>query len=137
MPHQNLAQQRLLIKGGKVVNDDCSVVADVYVEDGTVQQVGPNINPKPLAGLIVLDATNKLVIPGGIDTHTHMQFPFMGSRSKDDFYTGTKVGARMRVGVCIWAFSERNVWWLFNILRKRIECESSTGNCYCPFAGTL
>ncbi|KAF1530529.1 Dihydropyrimidinase, partial [Eudyptula minor] len=85
-----LAQQRLLIKGGKVVNDDCSVVADVYVEDGVVQQVGPNLNPEPPAGLVVLDATNKLVIPGGIDTHTHMQFPFMGSRSKDDFYTGTK-----------------------------------------------
>ncbi|KAF1528419.1 Dihydropyrimidinase, partial [Eudyptula minor] len=85
-----LAQQRLLIKGGKVVNDDCSVVADVYVEDGVVQQVGPNLNPEPPTGLVVLDATNKLVIPGGIDTHTHMQFPFMGSRSKDDFYTGTK-----------------------------------------------
>ncbi|XP_074750441.1 dihydropyrimidinase isoform X2 [Strix uralensis] len=90
MPHQNLAQQRLLIKGGKVVNDDCSVMADVYVEDGVVRQVGPNLNPEPPTGLIVLDATNKLVIPGGIDTHTHMQFPFMGSRSKDDFYTGTK-----------------------------------------------
>ncbi|KAM6143027.1 dihydropyrimidinase [Phoenicopterus ruber ruber] len=89
MPHQNLAQQRLLIKGGKVVNDDLSVVADVYVEDGVVQQVGPNLNPEPPTGL-VLDATNKLVIPGGIDTHTHMQFPFMGSTSKDDFYTGTK-----------------------------------------------
>ncbi|XP_049684753.1 dihydropyrimidinase [Accipiter gentilis] len=85
-----LAQLRLLIKGGKVVNDDRSVVADVYVEDGVVRQVGPNLNPEPPTGLVVLDATNKLVIPGGIDTHTHMQFPFMGSRSKDDFYTGTK-----------------------------------------------
>ncbi|XP_008500902.2 dihydropyrimidinase [Calypte anna] len=90
MPQKSLAKQRLLIKGGKVVNDDLSVMADVYVEDGVVQQVGPNLNPKPVTGLVVLDATNKLVIPGGIDTHTHMQFPFMGSRSKDDFYTGTK-----------------------------------------------
>ncbi|XP_064503016.1 dihydropyrimidinase isoform X1 [Pseudopipra pipra] len=90
MPPQKQAQQKLLIKGGKVVNDDLSVVADVYVEDGVVQQVGPNLNPEPSTGLIVLDATTKLVIPGGIDTHTHMEFPFMGSRSKDDFYTGTK-----------------------------------------------
>lgn len=97
MPPQNLARQRLLIKGGKVVNDDHSVVVDVYVEDGVVRHMGPNLNPQPATGLVVLDATNKLVIPGGIDTHTHMQFPFMGSRSKDDFYTGTKVSAHMHV----------------------------------------
>ncbi|XP_009680618.1 dihydropyrimidinase isoform X2 [Struthio camelus] len=96
MPPQTLAQQRLLIKGGKVVNDDYSLVADVYVEDGVVRRVGPNLHPEPPTGVLVLDATNKLVIPGGIDTHTHMQFPFMGSRSKDDFYTGTKVKEEMK-----------------------------------------
>ncbi|XP_048794989.1 dihydropyrimidinase isoform X1 [Lagopus muta] len=85
-----MPKQRLLIKGGRVVNDDQSVEADVYVEEGVVQDVGPNLNPKPPNGLTVLDATNKLVIPGGIDTHTHLQFPFMGTTSKDDFYTGTK-----------------------------------------------
>uniref|UniRef100_A0A8B9D9G0 Dihydropyrimidinase n=1 Tax=Anser cygnoides TaxID=8845 RepID=A0A8B9D9G0_ANSCY len=91
-----MPKQRLLIKGGKVVNDDQSVEADVYVEDGIVQQVGPNLNLEPPTGLTVLDATDKLVIPGGIDTHTHMQFPFMGSKSKDDFYTGTKVKEEMK-----------------------------------------
>uniref|UniRef100_A0A8V0YK52 Dihydropyrimidinase n=2 Tax=Gallus gallus TaxID=9031 RepID=A0A8V0YK52_CHICK len=85
-----MPKQRLLIKGGRVVNDDQSVEADVYVEEGVVQEVGPNLNPKPPSGLTVLDATNKLVIPGGIDTHTHLQFPFMGTTTKDDFYTGTK-----------------------------------------------
>lgn len=109
MPPQTQARQRLLIKGGKVVNDDLSVVADVYVEDGVVQQMGPNLNPEPSTGLVVLDATNKLVIPGGIDTHTHMEFPFMGTRTKDDFYTGTKVGAHVHISVCIWAFPERDV----------------------------
>lgn len=119
MPPQTQARQRLLIKGGKVVNDDLSVVADVYVEDGVVQQVGANLNPEPSTGLVVLDATNKLVIPGGIDTHTHMEFPFMGSRSKDDFYTGTKVGAYVHICVCIWAFSEKDVSWLSSITSKR------------------
>lgn len=109
MPPQTQARQRLLIKGAKVVNDDLSVVADVYVEDGVVQQMGPNLNPEPSTGLVVLDATNKLVIPGGIDTHTHMEFPFMGTRTKDDFYTGTKVGAHVHIRVCIWAFPERDV----------------------------
>lgn len=119
MPPQTQARQRLLIKGGKVVNDDLSVVADVYVEDGVVQQVGPNLNPESSTGFVVLDATDKLVIPGGIDTHTHMEFPFMGSRSKDDFYTGTKVGAHMHICVCIWAFSERDVCCSFSITPKR------------------
>lgn len=109
-----MPKQRLLIKGGRVVNDDQSVEADVYVEEGVVQDVGPNLNPKPPNGLTVLDATNKLVIPGGIDTHTHLQFPFMGTTSKDDFYTGTKVGACEHCAhtlffLCIWAFSERNM----------------------------
>lgn len=137
MAHQNLAQQRLLIKGGKVVNDDRSVVADVYVEDGVVRQVGPNLNPEPPTGLVVLDATNKLVIPGGIDTHTHMQFPFMGSRSKDDFYTGTKVGAHMCVCACIWDMQKgMSAGYSVLLPKERIECESNTSNCCCSLAGT-
>lgn len=38
----------------------------------------------------MIDCTGKLVIPGGIDTHTHMQLPFMGTNAIDDFDTGTK-----------------------------------------------
>lgn len=87
--------KKILIKGGKVVNDDCSQLADVYVEDGIVRAVGPGFQPASLAGVQVVDATNKLVLPGGIDTHTHMQFPFMGTQSKDDFYHGTKVDLPM------------------------------------------
>ncbi|XP_059983546.1 dihydropyrimidinase [Lagenorhynchus albirostris] len=86
------APSRLLIRGGRVVNDDSSQVADVLVEDGVVRALGRDLLPPgdAPAGLRVLDAAGKLVLPGGIDTHTHMQFPFMGSRSVDDFYQGTK-----------------------------------------------
>lgn len=73
-----------------MVNADFSQVADVYIEDGVVRAVGPHLQPSS-DGVQVLDATDKLVLPGGIDAHTHMQFPFMGTRSKDDFYQGTKV----------------------------------------------
>ncbi|KAM7317014.1 hypothetical protein ACRRTK_023316 [Alexandromys fortis] len=86
-------QGRLLIRGGRVVNDDCSQVADVLVEDGVVRALGRDLLPPGDAprGLRILDAAGKLVLPGGIDTHTHMQFPFMGTQSVDDFYRGTKV----------------------------------------------
>nr|XP_054354940.1 dihydropyrimidinase isoform X1 [Pongo pygmaeus]XP_054354942.1 dihydropyrimidinase isoform X1 [Pongo pygmaeus] len=86
------APSRLLIRGGRVVNDDFSEVADVLVEDGVVRALGHYLLPPggAPAGLRVLDAAGKLVLPGGIDTHTHMQFPFMGSRSIDDFHQGTK-----------------------------------------------
>ena len=92
------ARSLLLIRGGCVVNDDSSQEADVLVEDGVVQAVGRHVLPPgdAPAGLRVLDAAGKLVLPGGIDTHTHMQFPFMGSRSVDDFHLGTKVPAPAR-----------------------------------------
>ncbi|XP_072131035.1 dihydropyrimidinase [Mobula birostris] len=82
------AHNRILIRGGKVVNEDCSEFADVYIEDGFIQGVGLDL-PLP-AGARVIDASGKLVLPGGIDTHTHMQFPFMGFEVVDDFYHGTK-----------------------------------------------
>lgn len=90
------APSRLLIRGGRVVNADSSQVADVLVEDGVVRALGRDLLPPAgaPAGLRVLDATDKLVLPGGIDTHTHMQFPFMGTRSVDDFLQGTKVPTR-------------------------------------------
>ncbi|XP_010347586.1 dihydropyrimidinase isoform X2 [Saimiri boliviensis] len=86
------APSRLLIRGGRVVNDNFSEVADVLVEDGVVRALGHDLLPpgEAPAGLRVLDAAGKLVLPGGIDTHTHLQFPFMGSRSIDDFHQGTK-----------------------------------------------
>lgn len=79
----------ILIRGGRVVNEDCSVFSDVYIENGKIVDVGPSLQVPPRVR--VIDATDKLVIPGGIDTHTHMELEFMGTKAVDDFYVGTKV----------------------------------------------
>ncbi|XP_035382494.1 dihydropyrimidinase isoform X1 [Electrophorus electricus] len=82
------SQSRILIKGGKVVNEDYSEIADVYIENGVIHAVEPDL--KVPAGTRVVDAKGKLLMPGGIDTHTHMELAFMGTVAADDFYTGTK-----------------------------------------------
>ncbi|KAJ9579318.1 hypothetical protein L9F63_024575, partial [Diploptera punctata] len=82
------AQNRLLIKNGKIVNEDGMVDGDVYVEDGIIKQLGRNLIIP--GGTRIIDARGKYVIPGGIDPHTHLQFEFMGAVSQDDFYQGTK-----------------------------------------------
>ena len=80
----------VLIRGGTVVNADRSVEADVLCEGGLIRAVGPNLQAP--AGATVVDAGGALVMPGGIDPHTHMELPFMGTVTKDDFYTGTSAG---------------------------------------------
>jgi len=80
----------LLIKGGKVVNADQSSIADIYCENGLIQAIGKDLDVPE--GTEIIDATNKLIIPGGIDPHTHMQLPFMGTVASEDFYSGTAAG---------------------------------------------
>ncbi len=77
----------VLIKGGTVVNAERSFAADVYCENGTITAVGPDLEAP--AGARVVDAGGQYVMPGGIDPHTHMQLPFMGTVASEDFYTGT------------------------------------------------
>ncbi|GER06540.1 D-hydantoinase/dihydropyrimidinase [Iodidimonas muriae] len=80
----------ILIKGGTVVTADQTRRADIYVEDGVIKAVGLDIDAPSDAELI--DAGGQYVIPGGIDPHTHMQLPFMGTVASEDFYTGTAAG---------------------------------------------
>jgi dihydropyrimidinase len=74
-----------VIKGGTVVTADLSYEADVLVENGVITEIG-----KDLKGDTVLDATGCYVMPGGIDPHTHLEMPFMGTYSSDDFESGTR-----------------------------------------------
>lgn len=74
-----------VIKGGTVVTADLTYKADVKVEGGLITEIGPN-----LKGDTVLDATGCYVMPGGIDPHTHLEMPFMGTYSADNFESGTR-----------------------------------------------
>ncbi|RBI85898.1 dihydropyrimidinase [Rhodosalinus halophilus] len=74
-----------VIKGGTIVTADLIYDADVLVENGRIAEIG-----KDLKGDEVLDATGCYVMPGGIDPHTHMEMPFMGTYSTDDFESGTR-----------------------------------------------
>ncbi len=80
----------VLIQGGTVVNADRSFRADVLCEKGLITAVGEGL--KSPSGATVVDAGGQFVMPGGIDPHTHMQLPFMGTVASDDFYSGTAAG---------------------------------------------
>ncbi len=80
----------VLIRGGTVVNADRQFRADVLCTGGTIAAVGENLQAP--AGAQVVDAGGQYVMPGGIDPHTHMQLPFMGTVAVDDFFTGTAAG---------------------------------------------
>ena len=80
----------VLIKGGTVINADQSVRADVLCKDGVIADIGEGL--KAPKGSAVVDAGGQYVMPGGIDPHTHMQLPFMGTVASEDFYSGTAAG---------------------------------------------
>lgn len=80
----------IVIRGGTVVTAELTYSADVYCENGKIVAIGENIEVPSSAE--VIDATGQYIMPGGIDPHTHMQLPFMGTVASEDFYTGTAAG---------------------------------------------
>jgi len=81
---------RTLIRNGRVVTAVDDYRADVLVEGETVSTIGAKLE---VEADVVIDAAGKLVIPGGIDPHTHMELPFGGTEASDDFRTGTIAAA--------------------------------------------
>ncbi|MHB8624677.1 MAG: dihydropyrimidinase [Aggregatilineales bacterium] len=79
-----------LFKNGTVITASDSYPADVLVDGETIALIGHNI---PAEGHKVVDASGQLLMPGGIDVHTHLELPFGGTVSSDDFSTGHKGAA--------------------------------------------
>lgn len=80
-----------IIRNGSVVTATDTYAADVAISNGKIAAIGTSL-PMQNAS-IVLDASDKLVLPGGIDVHTHLDMPFGGTTSADDFETGTRAAA--------------------------------------------
>ncbi len=79
-----------IIKGGTVVTAEGEARADVLIDGETIAAVGTDLDA---TGAEVLDASGAYVMPGGIDPHTHMELPFMGTVASEDFFTGTSAAA--------------------------------------------
>ncbi len=83
----------ILIKNGRVITAASDSIADILVDGEKIIAIGQNL---PADGSTVIDASGKVVIPGGIDPHVHLDMPFMGTFSSDNYETGT--GAALHGG---------------------------------------
>ncbi|HLL52182.1 MAG TPA: dihydropyrimidinase [Myxococcaceae bacterium] len=84
---------RTLIKNGTIATGSDLYKADVLIEGDKVSMIGIDLQPKVGQVDQIIDATGKYVLPGGIDPHTHLDMPFGGTTSADDFETGTRAAA--------------------------------------------
>src|ERR1041385_8670213 len=80
----------VLIKGGHIVTAVDDYVGDILIEGETIAAVGASLNGSADR---VIDASGKYVIPGAVDPHTHMEMPFGGTVTCDDFTSGTTSAA--------------------------------------------
>jgi dihydropyrimidinase len=77
----------ILIKNGRVITATDDYIADIYIEGETVKAIGLDLQ---MQADNEIDASGKLVMPGGIDPHVHLEMPFMGTSSSDNYETGTR-----------------------------------------------
>ncbi len=82
--------KKTIVKNGRIVTAVDDYHADLLIEDGTIAMIARSID---VDADRVIDAKGRLVLPGGIDPHTHMELPFGGTSASDDFETGTHAAA--------------------------------------------
>ena len=77
----------ILIKNGRIITASSDSIADIYIEGEIIHSIGKNLT---VAADEIIDASGMLVMPGGIDPHVHLDMPFMGTYSSDNYETGTR-----------------------------------------------
>lgn len=80
----------ILIKSGTIITASDTFQADILIDGEKISSIGNNLEAE---GADVIDATAKLIMPGGVDPHTHFNLPMFGTVSSDDHYTGHKAAA--------------------------------------------
>ncbi|AEQ52269.1 dihydropyrimidinase [Pelagibacterium halotolerans] len=115
-----------VIKNGTIVTADLTYTADIKIEGETIVEIGPN-----LSGDTVLDASGCYVMPGGIDPHVHLEMPFMGTYSSDDFESGTRAalagGTTMVVDFCLPSPNQ-------SLLEALSMWDNKSGRAHCDYS---
>lgn len=85
--NRSQSQTSILIKNGRIITADADYTADIYIEGETIKAIGKDLQYNADE---TIDASGMLVFPGGIDPHVHLDMPFMGTYSSDNYETGTR-----------------------------------------------
>ena len=80
---------KILIQGGELVTAEESYQADMLIEGEKIAMIQPELQVEDAR---VIDVNGKLIFPGGVDPHVHLDLPMFDTVSSDDYYTGGKVG---------------------------------------------
>lgn len=116
-----------IIRNGTIVTADLTYRADVRIEAGRIAEIGERLD----GGGEELDASGCYVMPGGIDPHTHLEMPFMGTYSTDDFDSGTRAalagGTTMVVDFCLPNPNQ-------SLLEALSMWDNKTGKASCDYA---
>jgi dihydropyrimidinase len=84
----------VVIANGVLLGENGETKADVAIRGETIAAVGPGLAARAGGGTEIVDATGRQVIPGAVDVHVHLELPFCGTVSSDDWNTGTRAAAR-------------------------------------------
>jgi dihydropyrimidinase len=119
----------ILIKNGRIITATDDYTADIFVEGETISTIGNNLK---MEADTVIDASGKLVIPGGIDPHVHLEMPFMGAFSSDNYETGTLAALHGGTTTVIDFVIQSQGKSLYQALREWQG--RANGNVFCDYA---